>query len=120
MRTEEKSRRISNLIAINQQYQQLWKELYDRPKLARVLRTEVDLKKHPVSDEEELFVNSLILHLGTVFRATREGMFVQLEGVRTDIHDFFSLPIPKAVWTKSQLLQNRDFAAFIESSLNRP
>lgn len=28
-----------------------------------------------------------------------------------------SLPVPKAVWSNTKLLQNQDFAAFIESSL---
>jgi hypothetical protein len=37
--------------------------------------------------------------------------------LRRDVRSFFSLPIPKAVWTKTKLLQNQDFAAFIESSL---
>jgi len=42
---------------------------------------------------------------------------VKWEGLRRDVGAFFSLPVPTAVWTKTKLLQNQDFAAFIESSL---
>jgi hypothetical protein len=38
--------------------------------------------------------------------------------LRRDVRMFFSLPVPKAVWTKTKLLQNQDFAAFIDSSLS--
>jgi len=39
------------------------------------------------------------------------------EGLCRDVKWFFSLPVPKVVWIKTKLLQNQDFAAFIESSL---
>lgn len=37
-----------------------------------------------ISEEENLFVKLLILHLDTVHRAVRTGMFVKLEGVQKD------------------------------------
>ena len=117
VRRDERARRISNSIAISEQYQQIWKEVYEHPELARVLDTQADLVKDPVSTQEEMLVNMLILHLGTVYRAMKEGMFVELEGLQKDIRRFFASPIPKAVWIKTKLLQNQDFAAFIESSL---
>ncbi len=70
-----------------------------------------------ISIGEELFVTTIIAHLSTVFRAMKQGEFVKLEGLQNDVREFFALPIPKAVWTKTKLLQNKDFAAFIESSL---
>ncbi|HUZ08190.1 MAG TPA: hypothetical protein VMV89_11975 [Candidatus Paceibacterota bacterium] len=47
----------------------------------------------------------------------KDDLLVKQEGSRRDIAQFFSLPIPKAVWIKTKLLQNQDFAAFIDSSL---
>jgi len=47
-------------------------------------------------------------------------LLIKLEGSRRDMGLFFSLPVPKAVWNKTKLLQNQDFAAFIESSLKQP
>jgi hypothetical protein len=32
------------------------------------------------------------------------------------VAQFFSLPVPKAVWTDAKPLQNRDFAAFIDDA----
>ena len=117
VRKDERARRIGNSIAISEQYQQIWKEIYEHPELTRVLNEQDDLEAKPVSPQEEMLVNMLILHLGTVYRAMKEGMFVELEGLQKDIRRFFALPIPKAVWIKTKLLQNLDFAAFIESSL---
>ena len=117
-RKDERARRIGNSIAINEQYRQIWKELYEHPKLARVLDKKVDLEKEPISAQEELFVTMLVLHLSTSFRAMKHGEFVKLEGLQRDVEDFFSLPIPRAVWKKMAKVQDRNFVGFIESVLN--
>jgi plasmid maintenance system killer protein len=119
-RKDERARRIGNSIAINEQYRQIWKELFDHPELGRILKADVDLKKHPVVVQEELFVNMLILHLSTVYRAMEHDEFVKLEGLRADVTGFFTLPIPKVVWEKLKALQDGDFVAFIHSCLNSP
>lgn len=106
------------MIAIADQHRQIWKELYERPKLSRVLEKATDLHKEPVSHEEELFVTLLILHLDKVHRAMKAGMFITLEGLQKDIEGFLSLPIPRAVWEKIKPLQDRDFVKFIEVSLS--
>ena len=111
----ERARRISNLIAITAQYREIWQELYTTPRLARVLKADVDLNKEPVTGEEEMFVNFLILHLDTVYHAMKAKMFVRVEGLQKDIQDFLSLPIPRATWDKNKIFQNRDFVRFIET-----
>ena len=115
-RKDERARRVGNSIAVNEQYRQIWKQLFEHPKLSRVL--DRDIEKEPVSTEEELFVTMLIQHLGTVFRATKHGEFVKLEGLRRDVAESFSLPIPKAVWEKIKVFQDRNFVAFVERCLN--
>jgi hypothetical protein len=117
IRKDEKGRKIGNLIAINQQHHEIWKALYGRPELARVLKKEANVNSTPISDAERLFVNSLILQLSTVYRAMKEGMFVPLEGLKEDIKGFFTLPIPKNIWEKIKPLQDKDFAAFVENVL---
>jgi plasmid maintenance system killer protein len=116
-RKDVRARKIGNSIAINEQYRQIWKELYERPELSRVLEKAVDLGKKPISVQEELFVNMLILHLSTVYRAMRHGEFVKLEGLRKDVEGFFSLPVPRVMWEKIKPLQDTDFIAFIEDCL---
>ena len=114
---DERARQIGNMIAISARYGDIWQELYKRPELARVLKPNMDLDKEPVTDQEWLFVKMLIIHLDTVRRAMKAGMFVKIEGLQSDVREFFTLPIPKAVWRKSKPLQNQDFAAFIEDCL---
>ncbi len=117
LRKDDRAREIANLLAVNQQYRSIWKELYDQPKLFRVLQRDVNLKDHPVTDEERLFVKQLIVHLDTVRRAMKAGLFVKLEGLQADVREFFSLPIPQAVWEKLKPLQDADFVAFVEDYL---
>jgi hypothetical protein len=53
-----------------------------------------------------------------VYRAMKEGMFVQVEGMREDIKELFLLPIPKSVWKRIGPLQERDFARFVDACLD--
>jgi len=114
---DERARKISNLIELKKEHREIWREVYDRPELNRILKREVDLGVHPISGEEAVFVKSLILHLDTVHRAIKAGMFVKLEGLETDVRDFFSSPIPRAIWEKLKPLQDKDFVNFVEASL---
>ena len=115
LRSETKTRRIANLLTVN--YREIWKEFFRCPELARVIDPAADVTKQPVTPAEEMFVGLIISQMGSVFYATNDELLVKLEGSRREMKLFFSLPVPKAVWTKSKLLQNQDFAAFIESSL---
>jgi hypothetical protein len=117
MRRDEKARQISNLSAIKQDYIAIWNTLYERPELARVLDRTVDLNRHPVSTGEWLFVKLLILHLDSVHRTIKAGLFVSVEGMQRDIEEFFKSPIPKAVREKLRPLQDKEFARFVEASM---
>jgi len=113
---DAQARRIGNSIAINGQYRTIWKDIYEHPALARVLEKDADAKD--ISTGEELFVTTLISHLSTVFRAMKQGEFVKLEGLQNDVREFFTLPIPKAVWEKLKPFQDDDFVALVESCLH--
>ena len=110
---DERARRIGNSIAITEQYRQIWKELYERAELSRVLAKDADVKKQPVSVQEELFVKTPVLHLGTVYRAIKHSEFVKLEGLRRDVREFFTLPIPREVWQRVKSFQDKDFVEFV-------
>ena len=114
---DERARQIGNLISINQQYIYIWQPLYDRPELSRVLKKDVNLNKEPLSEVECRFVKTLIVHLDTVRRASEAGMFVKIQALQNDVRDFFTLPIPRAVWDKIKPFQDEDFTQFIESAL---
>ena len=117
LRIDATVRRVGNLIAITHEHRDIWKQIYERPELWRVLDPDVDLKKAPVTYEEHLFVNLLILHLASVYEAMKHGMFVHLPALQKDIRSFFSRPIPQSVWLAMRPLQDREFIDLIEGYL---
>jgi len=120
LHSETKTRRIANLLTITANYREVWKEFFRSPELALVIDPAADVSKQPVTPAEEIFVGLVISQMGSVYYATNDELLIKLEGSRRDMGLFFSLPVPKAVWNKTKLLQNQDFAAFIESSLKQP
>jgi hypothetical protein len=117
LRSETKTRRIANLLTITANHREVWKELFTSPELARVIDPAVNLVKNPVTPAEKYFVSMIISHTSSVYEALKDELVTEQEGLRRDVKVFFSMPIPKAVWNNTKLLQNQDFAAFIESSL---
>jgi hypothetical protein len=118
IRSGAKTQRVANLLTVTSNHRQIWNEFSSRPELARILDASVDLTKQPVTQDEAEFVNSVILHLASVFYAMKDGIVVKLKGLRQDVCAFFSLPIPQAVWEKSKVFQNDDFVKFVESCQN--
>ena len=114
---ETKARKLSNLLAITANHRETWKEFYGYPQLARVIEPSANTSEQPVTPAEEFFVNTIISNTSSTYEALKDGLLTEQEGLRRDVKEFFSLPIPNAVWRRTKLLQNQDFAAFIESSL---
>jgi hypothetical protein len=117
LRADAKAKRISNLIALTRNYLEIRKEHVHNPELVRVADPAANLAKQPVTPSEESFVSLVITHTSSAYEALKDDLVVKEDGLRRDVQSFFSLPVPNAVWTKVKLLQNQDFAAFIDSSL---
>ena len=109
---------VANLLTITKNHRNIWADFYRNPGLARVLDTAADVTRKPITREEEIFVNLVILHTNSIFYATKDELVVKLEGLRRDVWWFFSLPIPLAVWERAKLVQNDAFVVFVESCLN--
>jgi hypothetical protein len=107
-----------NLLKLTQSHREVWKEVLNHPKLIRVLSPDVDFVQAPVTTEEEIFVPLVTQHLVSVFRAMRKDLTISPEGLRREIWQFFSLPIPQQVWIGIQVMQDDDFVAFVESCRN--
>lgn len=118
LRSETKTRRVSNLLKITENHRKLWTEVMRHPELHRILDERADIRHREVTREEEVFINFVIFHLNSVYYARKSGLVFKLEGLRRDISSFFSLPIPKAVWERTKLLQNDDFVAFVDACRN--
>lgn len=118
LRSEIQTRRIANLLTITRNHREIWTEWSRRSDLQRVLDARPSgALGNSFTRDEEIFVNSVILHLVSVFEAMKSGLFIKPEGLREDVANFFSIPIPRAVWEKTKALQNDDFVAFVEDCL---
>ena len=118
LRDEAKERRNGNLLAITAGHRKIWQEYLNNPKLARIRDATADTISRPVTEAEKVFVTFVILHAGSVYYTMRDKQVVKMEGLRRDLAEFLSLPIPREIWEKIKVLQNDDFVAFVESCRN--
>lgn len=95
-------RRISNLLNITEHHRSIWQQVIDKPNLLRVLSAEAKLDIKPITLEERIFVNLIILHLTAVMAAIKGRVHEQPAGQDEDLREFFSLPIPNKVWKDSK------------------
>lgn len=114
---DDRSRKISNLLALTAEHRDIWTALYQHPELGRVLDANADLQVRPVTNAESLFITFLLLHLSATYRAMQAGMFVTRQALEKDIRRFLSLPIPNAVWQKSKALLEADFTDYVNHCL---
>jgi hypothetical protein len=118
-RKETKSRQVATELDLAKNHQRLWQDYYHQPTLYRVLEAAVDVKKQPVKPKEAEFVNLVVQHLYVAFRAMQNGLIPRPKALRREVWDFFSLPVPRTVWELVKVVQDDDFAAFVESCLNQ-
>lgn len=113
-----KTNRVSNLLLITQQHRDIWKLLFDKPQLEdAILADRLDTK--PITPEESLFVTLLILHISACFEANKAGALTPLEGLKADVGNLLSAPVPRKVWSDLRGLQNADFVKWIEDALRQ-
>jgi hypothetical protein len=117
LHSETKTRKIANLLTMTANHREVWKEILHRPELARVVDKSADVVKQSVTPQEQAFVSMVVLHLSSVYEALKDELVIKQQGLRRDVAMFFSLPIPRAVWEKTRILQNADFVAFVEKCL---
>lgn len=118
LRSDAKTRRVANLLTIVTNHREIWKVFLNDKSLERIRDASADTVKTPVTDAERIFVNMVIQHLGSMYYAMSDQLVVKVEGMRRDIAQFLSLPVPRNVWEKIKVYQNDDFAAFVESCRN--
>ena len=119
LRADARERRITNLMEIAHSHRDLWLQIVEKPELARILKSDIDLQKRPLSVVEERFVHLLVIHLSVCFVAMKNGVLPSLSGLEDDVRGFFALPIPRQVWEWSRRFQEKDFVAFVDSTIGR-
>ena len=119
LREQATARRVSNLITLTQQHREIWREYLRRPDLHRVREQTVDLLAFPMTPAEITFVKFIIVHLVTAYKASLLNETEELGRIAEDVREFFSLPIPAAVWETLRNVQSEDFVKFVEDSRRR-
>jgi hypothetical protein len=114
--SEARSRRVANHIALTQAHREIWTQFLNRPALRRVRNPKANAVSKPVTEEEEIWINTMVQHVNSVYYAMRNGLTVKPEAFRQDVGLFFSLPIPRIVWERMKPFQNDDLVAFVEAA----
>ncbi len=117
IRADRRERMVTTQFRIAAAHREIWSRLADNPSLDRVLSEDVDLAGNPMTIEEELLVQFLILHLRATFKARRAKMDFADDQIGLDTRAFFTLPIPREVWRRSRPFQDAEFVEFVESTL---
>lgn len=116
---DAKSREVENLLTLNGQHRELWCGAMGRPELNRIFQADVNVLEKPATLAENEFLNLVFVHYQTGWTVIKSGALMTLGELKADIHDFFSLPLPRAVWEQTKGLRNRKFVRFVETALKR-
>lgn len=118
LQLDARVRRVGHLMQIVEHHHRIWAELFERPELARIRETDLDLEKNPITGDEEVFVTQVIIHLAAVFEASRSDVIVPFDSADADIKQFFTRPIPRSVWNRKREFQNRAFVSYLDELLD--
>jgi hypothetical protein len=114
---EARAREIENLLTIAVNHRELWSGVSHRRELDRIFRTDVDVLTAPASVAEEEFLNLVMVHYLTTWRLANLGGIISHKELAGDVHDFFSRPLPRAVWEKTKKARNSKFVRFVDRAL---
>ena len=116
-RREARAREIENLLTISAHHRALWGGITAKPELQRILKTDVDVFKNPVTVPEEVFINEAFAQYLTSWRIANIGGIITLKELAADAKWFFSLPLPHAVWEKNIDFKNGKFVRFVRKAI---
>jgi len=103
--------------ALSKAHENLWSNVRDKPELRRVLLTEVDLGKKPLTTQEEVFLNLVFVHFERGWEAAKTNKILTMEAYTADVRGFFALPLPRAAWEKIKKTHNPKFVRFVDKAL---
>lgn len=113
---ESRGRKLGHFLTLAQQHRDLWNEAHRRPELARIFQREADLVAYPITVVEEEFLNLVIVHFQTGWLFTHDSAFLNKKNMAADAHEFFSLPLPRAVWNSTRSARDPKFVRFMEKA----
>ena len=116
-RRESKAKEVENLLTNVSQQRDLWTNAYMRPELVRLFQDNVDLSKKPISVVEKECLNQILVQYQVTWCMAEAGGIVTLDVLARDAGDFFSRPLPRAVWEDVKGVINPRFVEFMERAL---
>ena len=114
---EAKAREIENILTLSEHHRSLWGAIGGKPEFQRIFNRNTETLTKPVTMNEELALNEIFAHYLTGWRVASAGGITTLRELSDDVADFFSLPIPRAVWERTKKHRNRRFVRFVQNSL---
>jgi hypothetical protein len=112
--------RIANLFTLMREHREIWNLPLEHPDLRRCLADALVEGDDAIPTfEERMFVRELINLLAASYRARSYGMYFHEQGLEQDVRQFFSKPIPRAVWKSLRPYQEVAFRQFIDSQLRQ-
>ena len=113
----KRQERVEVNLSITEAHQALWGRFLGNPSLMRVTSDVVDIRKKPVTAEEEAFVLLLLAHLSTTLIAIREGKHSAPDGMLADVTTFYSKPVPLTVLKRHFKAQPTDIQFLLKGLL---
>lgn len=113
----EKLRSLSDMTKSNRDILTFY--ISNQEKLSRVFANTliIDLDIEPVSIQEKIYINILILHFNVIFNSLENNVSSEIEKLEIDIGGFLILPLPNAVWNQAKIYQNGNFVKFVDNCI---
>jgi len=97
-----RARQMESLLRLTENYNKLKTTLIDKPEFAVIFESR--RKSTKITPIQEHYIKQKIMHMFIVYKAVELGQLENFEGLRKDMQQFLSLPLPAIVWKK-----NKDF-----------
>jgi hypothetical protein len=108
---------MSNILALVERHRVLWSEAHQRQDLKRIFSKDADVLAEPATTAEAEFLDLVIIHFETGWRLEKNMGRGELKALSWDAGEFFSLPLPHAVWEKTKKIRNPRFVRFVERAM---
>lgn len=103
----------SNSLMITQNHGEIWINILNNDDLKRVFDKNADIVSTPVTEKEHYFTNMIFLHMSSCLKMCNSKSCFQIEGMKNDIKDILSYPIPNFVWTSVYKYHDKEFVDFV-------
>ena len=100
--------KVDSQFSVDESYERVWSKHNGNPDLKRITLDKADLKREPVTLEEERFILLLLNHVTSTMKAINRGKYDKPDGMELDVTTFFQKPIPNAVATKFFNVQSKE------------